>query len=554
MKRKQILAAGLAAALLVTGLAACAGGSQSSTSSASSGSSGTSSGTAEAVNKTGNPVMNEAHTFKIVHSVSTGDLIGSWEDKDYTKKIKEETGLDIQWVGIPQNAYNDQVGIQLAANDMPDVFFNGVPSFSQFVTSFTALDTYIEQYGPNISAFFEKYPAIKAAGVFPDGALYGLPQVQMNNTRATGAFFANQEWLKNVNMEAPNTLDEFYAVLKAFKEQDANGNGDANDEIPYSFNKGDTLTGLLAPFGIYGNAAPTNVDTPYLNVADGKVSFYPTTENYLAFLQYMHKLYAEGLVDPNCFVQEEVDMQAKGKEGKLGVVWVGSYADILVGDRGAEYDYFLPLENAEGERKYVPNKFSGDVNPNRFIVTTACEYPAAMVRLYDYLNSSFENKLLFDWGTEGISWEKTEDGKILRLNAEVAEGYSNYAEVRHTTSMGVMGPILWEDTDHGEFAITNDRDLAYYARRDPLMEFAIGDDEQIPVGQDTVENAQESAVLITEIRTYMDNFQSEAIMKGVDEARWKQHLESVQKYDIDRYVEIKQAFYDRMMEILSAAE
>ena len=41
-----------------------------------------------------------------------------------------------------------------------------------------------------------------------------------------------------------------------------------------------------------------------------------------------------------------------------------------------------------------------------------------------------------------------------------------------------------------------------------------------------------------------------AIMKGIDDAKWQKHLEDVQKYDITRYVEIKQAFYDRMMELL----
>lgn len=91
---------------------------------------------------------------------------------------------------------------------------------------------------------------------------------------------------------------------------------------------------------------------------DGKVTFYPIEDSYYQFLQYMNKLYREGLIDPNSFVQEEVDIQAKGKEGKVGTLWVGSYIDIMVGDRGDEYEYFLPLENAEGKRTYVPNKFS----------------------------------------------------------------------------------------------------------------------------------------------------------------------------------------------------
>ncbi|MFQ7397654.1 MAG: hypothetical protein ACLRNW_07500, partial [Neglectibacter sp.] len=166
MKRKRVLAAFLAAALAASCFAGCKGGEPSSSAAAKPGSaasSATSSGVSSngeegPVSKTGFPVMQEEHTFKIVHSISTGDLVGNWEDKDYTRKIEEDTGLKIEWVGIPQNSYNDQVGIQLAANDMPDVFWNGVPSFSQFVGNFTALDEYLADYSPTVVKFFQEYP------------------------------------------------------------------------------------------------------------------------------------------------------------------------------------------------------------------------------------------------------------------------------------------------------------------------------------------------------------------------------------------------------------
>lgn len=51
---------------------------------------------------------------------------------------------------------------------------------------------------------------------------------------------------------------------------------------------------------------------PYVQIKNGKVEFYPETENYYNYLQYLNKLYANGLVDPNGFIQEEVDMIAKG--------------------------------------------------------------------------------------------------------------------------------------------------------------------------------------------------------------------------------------------------
>ena len=44
-----------------------------------------------------------------------------------------------------------------------------------------------------------------------------------------------KDWLDALQLETPKTLDEFHNVLKAFKEKDPNGNGQA-DEIPYAAN------------------------------------------------------------------------------------------------------------------------------------------------------------------------------------------------------------------------------------------------------------------------------------------------------------------------------
>lgn len=559
MKKRKITAFLLALLMLAACLAACqsdppassskapAAGS-SSTASVSGDSSASQDDTAPdagAVNTEGYPIMNEDHTFKILHSVSNGDLVGTWEGKDFSNKLTEDTGLQIEWLGISQNTYNDQVGILIAANDLPDVFFgSSVPNFSQFVTSFTKLDDYIDTYSPAASEFFENYPEIKAASIFPDGSIYGLPRVQMNNSRTNEGSYINSEWLKNLKLDAPNNTEELHDVLKAFKEQDANGDGNTEDEIPMSFFKNDTLNFFLSAFDIFGNGSP-NETYPYLMVEDSKVVFYPEKDNYRDFLEYMHQLYSEGLIDPNSFVQEEQDLQAKGKNGQLGVVAGVSYVDIHVGDYAEQYDYILPLEDQSGVRHYVPSRFSGDVVLNAFIVTNNCEYPAAMVRLYDYLNSSYENRLYYYWGQEGTAWEDAEDGKITRLNATVPEGYSNYAEVRHTLSMGIMGPILWNDEDQATFAVTNERDIVYYSRSEPYMEYAI--DEYIPMGQDTAEASQEISVLLTEMRTYIDNFQAESIMKGVDDAKWEQHLSTVKTFGSERYVELRQEYYDRVI-------
>ena len=46
----------------------------------------------------------------------------------------------------------------------------------------------------------------------------------------------------------PTTTEELREVLRAFKEQDANGNGDPNDEIPLSGSPENLHLGYLAGY------------------------------------------------------------------------------------------------------------------------------------------------------------------------------------------------------------------------------------------------------------------------------------------------------------------
>jgi len=114
--------------------------------------------------------------------------------------------------------------------------------------------------------------------------------------------------------------------------------------------------------------------------------------------------------------------------------------------------------------------------------------------------------------------------------------------------MGVMGFTLWTDTEQAMFAITNDRDVKYLSREEPYMQYAI--EEYIPIGQDKVESSQEISILLTEISNYMENFEAECIMMGIDQAKWESHLQNVKTFNVDRYVELRQEFYDRMLDLL----
>ena len=123
----------------------------------------------------------------------------------------------------------------------------------------------------------------------------------------------NQEWLKKFGLENPSTPDEVYEVLKTFVENDANGNGQA-DEMGLAFNSW-SASGLRILFPWFGIMAGTN--NSYLN--GDTVTYAPFTEEYKEAVSYLNKLYTEGLIDKDIFTITGAEVTAKGLRRRAGI-------------------------------------------------------------------------------------------------------------------------------------------------------------------------------------------------------------------------------------------
>ncbi len=129
-----------------------------------------------------------------------------------------------------------QKSLLLASGDLPDVFFgDNALKDNDIATNldmFIPLEDYVEKYCPNIKAAWEARAHYASDGYQSDGHIYGLPGKKPLRPKGCDTPFINKAWLDRLGLEMPTTVDEWYEVLKAFWEQDANGNGDPNDEIP----------------------------------------------------------------------------------------------------------------------------------------------------------------------------------------------------------------------------------------------------------------------------------------------------------------------------------
>jgi hypothetical protein len=394
-----------------------------------------------------------------------------------------------------------------------------------------------------VADFYGKNADYRRLSLFPDGKMYGLPQTQLDGIVASKALAINKAWLDKLGLSIPNTPDELFEVLMKIKTGDPNGNGKA-DEIPYTFHKSTTAD---KSFGLFmsGFGLVDDDENKYLMVENGKVFFYPADKRYFEFLQYIHKLQRNGLLDPSGFTQEEVDMIAKGSSNLVGLFPNFSYEDITVGPENAkDFTYLLPLQDKNGSRRYLLNKIPGGFSPNRFVITNKCKYPEAMLRMYNYANETFDNLILATWGPENTAWRKLADGSLEKITSPLPAGYTSYAEIRHSFSLGVKGFYLWKPEDNARFAVTSDREKKLLARQEPFSQYAVK--EYIPRGQNDPADVQEINILLTEIKSYMDNFIAKSVLNGITDAQWDTHLRDCARIGADKYVELLQKYFDRI--------
>ena len=135
-----------------------------------------------------------------------------------------------------------------------------------------------------------------------------------------------KDWLDQLQPPVPETMDEWYEVLKAIKTKDPNGNGQA-DEIPPPLDM--DMTAINHAFvGAWG------VTTGFYQV-DGKVQYGPIQPEFKSYLETMSKWYAEGLIDQDYAATDGTLKDAKVTNNQVGAFSgymgsLGRYSELMI--------------------------------------------------------------------------------------------------------------------------------------------------------------------------------------------------------------------------------
>lgn len=340
-------------------------------------------------------------------------------DAQHPQSVAFAEKFGIAWKApmVPWNGgtdYLQQLRLRIAAGDLPDVFLPWGGIEAELIENGAIADL-TDMVREEMPVFFSNVPAevwdfIKSLS--PDGrSIYVLPSLSFT---PLGGMIRG-DWLDRVGLPVPTTVDEYVTVLRAFRDQDANGDGNPNNEVPTSGREGGRwMDHLFAPFGI-----AMVEGFPQWDIYDGELQYSAVQPAMRSAIEWIRGLYAEGLLDPETFIN-------------TNQVWQGKITGDLVGSwfHGTHWanGRFVPLYNAgvtDVRLEYLP--VLSHPNYDGFLTTTEYRRPGYVfsahmseeairrsMRAFEWINDPAKNEENLR-GYEGVTY-LIENGREVRLS------------------------------------------------------------------------------------------------------------------------------------------
>ena len=502
------------------------------------------------------PLTSETVTFRLLNA--DFGYVSDFADNRFTEWLEEKTNVHIEWELVPEEEAGSKLNLMLSSGDIPDIVFNIVTaSQAQLYGSqglFLPLNDLIAEHAPRLQKVFDTYPVTREVVTSPDGNIYNMPGLEdCFQCSMSKRLWIYRPWLEKLGLAMPQTTDEFERVLLAFKEQDPNGNGQA-DEIP--------LSGTMSPNAWNGpldlffmNSFLFNPGPPWLVLQDGRVAPVYNTPEWRDGLRYLHRLYAQGLIDPQTFSQDVDGLQRLGNNPEtviLGAAPSGWWYDFVAmeegDDRWTEYVSVPPLEGPNGVR------YAGWEPPwsdPAAAITSACKDPALAVRWIDTLYSQ-EASLRNYNGVLDEDWRWAAEGEVDVEGRQAVWTPLTIFTGPNDRSWGGVGPMYISGylatastvnpstADHDLSCLLHTAAKAYEPYQQPR-------EMNIPPLSFTEDQAAAIADPETTIGRYVTQMFTQFVRGDADlDAGWDQYLATLDQMGLAPYLQIYQAAYDAM--------
>ena len=315
------------------------------------------------------------------------------------KKLSEKMNVTFDIQTVINSESKSKLSSIISSGEIPDICAGNMTLLKTYGRdgAFVALDELIDDKYPNLKKYVIDDPEVMAQCVSSDGHLYVIPM--LSAMRTAMGYMIRQDWLDELGLSTPVTIDDWYNVLTAFKNA-----------------KGIAPLFLDRAWELYYNnfsdawGVEVSVNNNFWTLKDGKMVFSPLTDECKAYLTEMQKWYTEGLIDPEFITREDTcNYHVLNNLAGAGCYWTGYLAgfnendEVKANDPKTNWQVVNPPVLKAGQE---PKTFSQQAKTvgHSWAISADCKNVERVLQMFEYVYSD-EGSMLFNFGEEGYSYE-----------------------------------------------------------------------------------------------------------------------------------------------------
>lgn len=464
-----------------------------------------------------------------------------WQDDwPVAREIEKLTNIRLKSVASEQKVQsNDMFNRVMQLNNLPDIVGgNGLKEdFNRYGMQgkLIPLNSLIERYAPNIQRVLNQKPIVRSSITAPDGNIYHIPYIPSGI--AGRGYYIRQDWLDNLNLKTPTTVDELYTVLQAFRDRDPNQNG-LKDEIPFFNRHWEEVIRLVVFFG----ARSTGSDRYHDFVVENGVVYHPyATDEFRFGIENVAKWYAEGLIDPEILTRGSKARTQMLSENLGGFThdWFAStagYNDSLADSiPGFEFLPFLPPADING--RVMEEHGRALIKPDGWAITASNQHVIETIKYFDFYFSEL-GRIITNFGVKGLTFDIFMAEP--RFKKDVLN--SKTSVLNQMMAIGAQIPIGFYQDYNYERQWTNPiamKGIDAYAAREIIEQPFPG--LTLTVDEKAIFDRNWPA-----IRAYMEEMIKKWITGEADvNADWPAYIQTIQDLGFDQVIEVQNSAYKR---------
>ncbi len=478
----------------------------------------------------------ETLTYWVRLPATLSTSVKNYGETPFAQEQEKQTGVRVEYQHPAQGQEAEALNLLIASGDMPDIIetnWIGQPGGAASAianSTIIPLNDYLVDTGSALKKYLEENPDIDKMVKTDEGEYFAFPFIRGDESLlASQGLMIRKDWLDELKLEVPTTIDEWDAMLRQFKEK-------KGSEAPLSLLNGQ-LRAFMGAFGL----------TPDYVIQDGKVKYSPMEPGYIDFLKTIKKWYDDSLIDRDIAVMDKKMYDSNILSGRSGATQgaggsgMGYWLNAMK-DKDEKFDLVAaPYPTlTKGERAKIGYKELPFAPLGSAAITTSCKKPALAVEFLDYAYTE-KGHMLNNFGVEGVSYN-------------MVDGYPAYTDVilKNPDKLSVSQAMPLYMRSSIEAPIVQDKRYLEQYYTLPQQKEAVkvwGDNDYdkytLPRISYTEAESSELANISTEVSTYAAEMQLKYILGEEDLANFDKFQQQLKNLKVDRMLEIVQTAVDR---------